>query len=441
MNMIEIPLLAFILSFIIRHTSDSGSGEYIYRENDNIPAYIFMSIIVFSFMGISVSAEEIFKDSKILKRERFLNLSWSSYLLSKIVLLFGLSAIHSFFYVLIGNTIVGIEGMFFSYWIILFSVSCCANIIGLNISSAFDSVVTIYILIPLLLIPQMILGGAMFNYEKLNKFIGGGYQVPIIAEIIPARWAYEALMVDQFKSNRFEKGFYELDKKESVCNFKRGPYLSYLTKIVDELSKEIDVNPNYNKEKENVLKTNLLLDEIKKESKINPTLIFHELSTITNSNINKKRLDKIKIFIDALQNYYKTKINIVIAKRELMLFNMQNSDDKLLVFRKNKNTYYNDYLANIVKNTFSEKKIALNNNQLIQVADPIFKDPEIKSYFNFRSHFFSPLKPFIGKYWNTFSFNLAILWFFIAFLYAALYYNILKKIIHIKLITNLKLSA
>ena len=47
-----------------------------------------MSIIVALFMGLSVSAEEIIRDRKILKRESFLHLSWNSYLLSKLVVLF-----------------------------------------------------------------------------------------------------------------------------------------------------------------------------------------------------------------------------------------------------------------------------------------------------------------------------------------------------------------
>ena len=64
----------------------------------------------------------------------------------------------------------------------------------------------------------MILGGAMFDFEKLNRYVGGGYQVPYMAEFIPARWAYEGLMVNQFKNNPFEKQFYEMEKKESVYN-------------------------------------------------------------------------------------------------------------------------------------------------------------------------------------------------------------------------------
>jgi len=115
-----------------------------------------MSIIVALFIGLTVSAEEIFKDRKILKREQFLNLSKGSYLMSKVVLLLILSAIQTLLFVLVGNSILEIKGMFLPYWAILFSCSFFANMLGLNISSAFNSAVTIYILIPILLIPQLL---------------------------------------------------------------------------------------------------------------------------------------------------------------------------------------------------------------------------------------------------------------------------------------------
>ena len=90
-------------------------------------AYIFMGIIVALFFGLIVSAEEIFKDAKILKRESFLNLSRSSYLASKILILFTLSAIQMALFVLVANSILDIRGFNFEFWLALFSVSAFAN--------------------------------------------------------------------------------------------------------------------------------------------------------------------------------------------------------------------------------------------------------------------------------------------------------------------------
>ena len=150
-NLLEAPVLAFILAFITRYYNEDDTylTGYIFSKNLNLPAYLFMSVIVALFMGLTVSAEEIIRDRKILKREKFLNLSRSSYLLSKISILFLLSAFQTATFVLVGNWLLEIKGMFLVHWGILATVSCFANLLGLNISSAFNSAITIYILIPI----------------------------------------------------------------------------------------------------------------------------------------------------------------------------------------------------------------------------------------------------------------------------------------------------
>ena len=148
-----------------------GMHSYTLYDNSNLPIYIFMSVIVAIFMGLTVSAEEIIKDRKILKREAFLNLSWNSYLMSKVFVQFVISAIQAFTFVLVGNGITGIKGMMFEYWLVLFTCWAGANMFGLLISDSFKAVVTIYILIPFLVIPQIILSGVIVKFEKLNPNI------------------------------------------------------------------------------------------------------------------------------------------------------------------------------------------------------------------------------------------------------------------------------
>ncbi len=152
-----------------------------------------MSVIVATFMGLTVSAEEIIKDRKILKREAFLNLSWSGYLLSKLTVMMAISAIQALTFVIIGNSILEIKGMFFKYWIVLFSAWTASNVMGLLISDSFKTVVTIYILIPFLVIPQIILSGVIVKYEKLNPQISSPSKIPVYGEMMTARWGYEAL--------------------------------------------------------------------------------------------------------------------------------------------------------------------------------------------------------------------------------------------------------
>ena len=132
---------------------------YLFSENENLPAYLFMCVVTSLFLGLILSAEEIVKDRRILKRESFLNLSWFSYLNSKVTIMFLFSAIQTISFIFVGNYILEIKGMTIPYWFILFSTSCLANMLGLNISAGFNSVITIYSLIPVLVIPQLLFSG------------------------------------------------------------------------------------------------------------------------------------------------------------------------------------------------------------------------------------------------------------------------------------------
>ena len=84
-NLLEAPLLAFILGYISKYSENGGIA---FADNKNYPVFLFMAVIVALFIGLTVSAEEIFRDRKILEREKFLNLSRLSYLISKINFLF-----------------------------------------------------------------------------------------------------------------------------------------------------------------------------------------------------------------------------------------------------------------------------------------------------------------------------------------------------------------
>ena len=227
LTLLEAPILGFILSFIIRYIPDPNSKEYIFFENENIPIYIFMSLIVALFLGLTISAEEIFRDRKILKRERFLCLSRNSYLTSKVVILICISAIQVLLFLAISNPILEIKGLFLKYFLALFATAFCANMLGLNISASFNSAITIYIVIPLIIIPMMVLSGAMFSFDKLNQKIGSVDKVPVIAELMPTRWTYEALMVSQFKDNKYNrfsdsqygKSVYNINKDKSIATY------------------------------------------------------------------------------------------------------------------------------------------------------------------------------------------------------------------------------
>lgn len=437
---LEAPLLGFILSYIIRYIPDPASKVYIFSENENIPIYIFMSIIVALFLGLTISAEEIFRDRKILKREKFLNLSRTSYLLSKIAILALISAFQTLTFVMIANPILGISGLYFQYWLALFTTSFCANMIGLNISASFNSAITIYIVIPLLIIPMMVLSGAMFSFDKLNRVIGNVENVPVIAEIMPTRWTYEALMVTQFKDNRYSRvefspegdTYYLLQKKLSEADFNKVYRIPELNKALETTLFEYRSNPQniVNKEVFRLDKT------LQKFSKL--LLLKNELTKISEKfNIRKfKYLDDLTPYefnpgiADSLVSYLR-EMNELFGKISNSASDMRDrfynaNDERLNEFQ---NDYYNYKLEEIVTKYYERKKVLLYNNSLVQNTDPIFLDPDKKGLLNFRTHFYAPSKYFLGIKFDTYKFNISLVLFSLIFLYLTLYFDIIRKCI------------
>jgi len=427
-NLLEAPLLAFILSGLIRYMGNSPYGKYVYFYNENIPAYVFISIIVCLFIGLTISAEEIFKDRKILKRERFLNLSKGSYLLSKLTILFFVSAVQAALFVLIGNSLLEIKGMFFPYWLMLFSVSCFANMLGLNISVTFNSAVTIYIIIPLMVIPQMILGGAMFSFDKINEFVGGNQdKTPFIADLFVSRWAFEALSIEQFKSNTFEEKFYLTEKKESILNYKQAYYIPRLQDIIGSCKRQLSEGTDSTQK----LLTNnlqLLSNEVAKEMKFIKVIKFNHLAELNLEHVDKDILNELDDYLEQLNNYYIEKYSEVQEQKTTLLnqtIKLSGNEQKFQIYKE---LYTNDYLNDLVKNNLAKNKIRIQNNELAQNIDPIFRDPKPSNAADFRAHFYAPRKNLAGNLIPAYWFNFIAIWTFTLLLYLTLYFEIFKKL-------------
>jgi ABC-type multidrug transport system ATPase subunit len=419
-NFLEAPILAFVLSYLIRYYQEGKN--YVFRENQNIPAFIFMSVIVAIFLGLSVSAEEIFRDRKILKRESFLHLSRTSYLLSKISVMFLLSAIQTFLFVMIGNSILGIKEMYIDYWLVLFSAACFANMTGLNISSAFNSAVTIYILIPILIIPQILLSGIIVKFEKLNPTISTHSTVPFFGEIMASRWAFEGLAVNQFKNNEYERRFFEYDKQMSHAIFKKDFLLPELMKRTD-----YSIFAMTQSEKRYMLESNLrlLTNEIKNEAEEIPSHIFPQVSSLKVSSFNESIGQAAKAYLNDLTKFYIDEYNKANAKKETLISHIQESDPKIL--HRLKDDYSNESLEELLKNTTEQKQIEEANGRLIQRFQPVFMEGSPTSFIS--APFFASRKNIVGTKYETYWVNILVIWFMTIFAAIALYFDWLKKLV------------
>ena len=421
-TLLEAPILAFFLAILIKYfdASDKGSG-YTLADNENLPVYIFMSVIVAIFMGLTVSAEEIIKDRKILKREAFLNLSWNSYLMSKVFVQFVISAIQAFTFVIIGNGITEIKGMMFQYWLVLFSCWAASNMMGLVISDSFKAVVTIYILIPFLVIPQIILSGVMVKFEKLNPNIPfqSPVSIPFYGEGIVARWGYEALAVEQFVNNKYERQFYNYDKYASQAKYLKDYWCTGLTGKLDNIDNNLE---KAEKSEDYYNDLSLIKYEITKHLKTNPDSLFRYAEYLTPEKVTHDVIGATKAYVDRVKNYNIKLYKWAFGNKDKIIEKLQANDRE----QKFMNGNTNKKLEEFVKNNTETFRIIEYHGKYFQKMDPIFKDPENKFI---KAHFYAPRKQVFGMFVDTYVVNVIVLWVMTILLYLTLYFRLLKKLL------------
>ncbi len=429
-NLLEAPLLAFILAFITYYynVDDPTQTGYALLRNVNVPAYLFMSVIVALFMGLTVSAEEIIRDRKILKREAFLHLSRGSYLSSKVAILFTMSAIQTLLFVVVGHAVLHIEGLLLTHWAILFTTSCFANMVGLNISSAFNSAVTIYILIPILLIPQLILSGVVVKFDKLNPVIGNQETVPLVGDFMASRWAFEAAMVSQFKDNRYEREFYSMDKTIAESDFKNIYYLPSLQSKLEYAR----LKAGQPEEKAKVAESlKLLQRELNVELESVGKQNFPEVSQLTVETFDTAIFRKTRHFLMRLRQFYTNESADAAQQRDKKmqaLKKLYGGEKEYEAFRL---ANQNEAVAVLVKNLEEPVRIIESQGRLVQKIYPIYKDPDPEHFIDFDAQFYLPAKHFLRASVDTAYFNMAVIWCMSLILYISLYFDVLRRLMSV----------
>jgi len=419
---LEAPLLALITAWFTRYTSDpSSTATYVFSGNVNLPVYMFIGVIIAMFMGLMVSAKEIFMDRKIQERESFLNLSRLSYLHSKILVMFLISAIQTFSFVLVGNLILEIKGMFFHYWAIFFTVSCLANMVGLNISAGFNSVSTAYIVIPFILVPQLLFSGVLIPFDRLNNFFDNPEYVPVIGELMPSKWAYEAVAVHQFKGNEFTREFFEIDQTSA----NRG----YQAALVHEVKQRL--NDIWYASKGGVLSESseadleLVRNELTGLSETGVVESFGSPEGFTPSGFTEEVYVMARDSIDRARQIFMGWKREADRLKDLLALSLVEEWGGEEAFKLKEKSYTNKRLENLLSN--NTQVVTEWHNHLVRKIAPIYQIPRSRIT---RAHLFAP-KKWVGPLSiDTYWFNLLAIWLSAIIFYITLVNDLLRKFVN-----------
>jgi len=416
-NLLEPPVLA-LLAALICH--GAWGAEYSLMNNGNLATYFFISVIIALFLGLSVSAEEINRDRKILQREQFLNLSWSSYVTSKTLYLFAVAALQMTLFVLVGNTVLQIPNMTGATLTVLFSLAAASAVLGLNISSAFRSAVTIYILIPLLLVPQMMLGGAVIPFDDLLPRNAGHRRTPLVADMMPSRWGYEALVVRQYLSNEYMRHFLPSTLDKLQYDYLTGSHIPEMRALADYPLIE---NNSLDKARESSRRLAALTNElqyIKHLSGLDPAVPDQALNL---STYESKTRSTVKQALRQMEQEFARRRNhafdLVRAKEDRLRNELGRDGLKAL-----KSHHFNKEIANLVTNALSFETVRLSGERLVQVATPISRPPESSLG---GAQFLSAHKRLGPFTVSTCTYNLAVIWTMVLLLFLALQARLLSR--------------
>jgi len=212
------PLLAFLTGMVLRYTKED---VYDFASAFHIPTYLFIALVVAMFLGLTNSVDDIIRDRPVLIRERNLDVRLPYYVLAKALTLAAFALIQCALFAWIGNWLLSVRGGFWIVFWAMFLTAGSGASLGLVISSLVAESKTAILIIPAVIIPQIILGGALIKYEEMNRNLDFIYsiqqwvnshpgsamparsdlEVPVICEFMPTRWSYEALVFSQAKLN------------------------------------------------------------------------------------------------------------------------------------------------------------------------------------------------------------------------------------------------
>jgi ABC transport system ATP-binding/permease protein len=413
LNLLLPTFVALILGYITHYDHDS---VYLFSQNLNIPLYFFLSAVAMFGIGLITSSGEFIKYRDRISREEVITLTRMGSLNVRVFFLLTLVGIQSLLFASVGNLILQLKEMTIISWLVLFSVAGFGVLLGLLLSATFYSRITVYALIPVLIIPEILFGGMAIDFSHLPNPIRNEKYVPMTAEFMVTRWGFEALMVNQFKNNPYERNYYDIDQNLTHNQI-------YADIIIPSLQAKIldGIEQMHKRNNADSMQLQLLLikNEMQKldSSEIFP---FEYLADLTPKRFTQNIAEEAMSYLTFVRNKFYERISQLQVRRA--------SVDEALLKRygqkgieKMKMNFLNESVSAIVKKLDSEVAIKEVIDGYVPQKFPVYVFPDASSG---RAHLFAPFKKLNGQYINTEWFNLLAIWILTFIVYVILISNV-----------------
>jgi len=323
-------------------------------------------------------------------------------------------------FVLIGNLVMEIRGLLFSYWLILFSTACFANMLGLLISDGLKSVVAIYVIVPFLLVPQILLAGVIVKFDKLHYKFASDIVVPLSGDMMPSRWAYEALAVNQFVNNAYQRPMYETERIESNITYD----LHFLIPAIDQ---EIEEATALYQNKASKQELSASLGTIENAlSSVRLTNPYPKTDQLNVEDFTEETGEELLNWLEKYQSALRHHRDRLVRQKDLLIDSLKIDAGGLEEYIQFKRNYFNEQLAQLVLNRNDLYKLTKKNGRFLRKMDPVYTYPTLR---NGRAHFFASVKLLGNTYIPTLYFNLLAIWTMTIIMFVLVRYSMLKMLI------------
>jgi len=267
----------------------------------------------------------------------------------------------------------------------------------------------------------MLLSGVMVKFDQLH--LGNKTTrefTPFVGDMMTARWSFEAMAVEQFKNNKYERHIFESNMNASQ-NCYYGAFL-----INNGLKNDLQVCASYNDSadyqeitNECFARLNYHIAELSGVSNIEYGIWKDSLTiTLFNAEVYKSA----RLFLDTLRNNFIGQYKHALSVTDTLLNVI--TKEEVISLRED---YENKRLRVLALDIDNPEKLLKTPGKYLQKFQPGYKKGTSK--FG-RAQFYAPYKLIGNVEIDTFWFNILTIWFVGLLLYGALYFNLLQKIIN-----------
>jgi ABC-type multidrug transport system ATPase subunit/pSer/pThr/pTyr-binding forkhead associated (FHA) protein len=205
--LLQAPLLAYLITLV-------ANGKE-FEQYEVTKSLLFALSCCGFWIGILSSIQEICKERNILKREYMTGLNLCSYILSKVVVLGLLCLIQTLLIVTTFTVLLKYPGegicmpAYLEYCMTTWGTAMAAAAMGLFVSSLFSNADRAMTVAPILLMPQILFSGVIFNLEDATE---------VVSYLTVCRWSMEGYgstaNLNDLKLKMQDQGFEIVHKAE-----------------------------------------------------------------------------------------------------------------------------------------------------------------------------------------------------------------------------------